>query len=126
MPGGIQNQYLIQLKRHFDKMVGHCILSPYEDMIRIHHFPFLETNCRIKVRIGYGFNRSILTKLRVFIARYTSFMISCGLLCDLIPKCHLALLIGLPRWVFSVVGLIPSTTARSRNAEYRKRSRYRI
>ena len=107
---------LVKLQGHFDKMFGYIVSPTDQDVVGIDNFPFLQKSKSVS-RNSKQCDK--LTKLRVFIARYTSFMMSWGLLCDRIPKCHLALLIGLPRWVFSVVGLMPSTTARSRKAAKR-------
>ena len=104
---------LVKLQGHFDKMFGYIVSPTDQDVVGIDNFPFLQKSKSVSRKSKQC---DKLTKLRVFIARYTSFMMSWGLLCDRIPKCHLALLIGLPRWVFSVVGLMPSTTARSRKA----------
>ena len=97
-------------------MFGYIVSPADQDVVRIDNFPFLQKSKSVSRK---SMQCDKLTKLRVFIARYTSFMMSWGLLCDRIPKCHLALLIGLPRWVFSVVGLMPSTTAWSLKAVIR-------
>ena len=73
--------------------------------------------------------KSLLTKLSAFMALKTSPMMSCGLLCDLIPRCHFDLLTGVAdtrRWLselwllkFSRVFIVIATSKKKKKGKWR-------
>ena len=64
---------LVKLQGHFDKMFGYIVSPTDQDVVGIDNFPFLQKSKSVS-RKSNQFDK--LTKLRVFIARYTSFMMS--------------------------------------------------
>ena len=110
---------LIQLQRHLDEMLRYVFVTGHAttnmNVVWVDHLPFLKIFINQMINKFRHRCKNCLTKSRVFMALQTSFMISCGLLCDRIPKCHLARLVGLPRCTFSA--FIPASLARSSNAE---------